>query len=69
VRQAVEAFGDRVRIDASSFVDFFYFLRSTSYRSSASAAVQQRLNSIRSSLSADMALELFMLRRLQRRMH
>jgi len=68
VRQAVEIFGDRVRVDASSFVDFFYFLRSTSDRAAASVAVQERLNAIRSSLNADMALELFMLRKLQRRM-
>ena len=69
VLQAVEVFGTKVRVDASSFVDFFYFLRSTSDRSLASVAVQKRLDAIRSSLSTDMALELFMLSRLQRRLH
>ena len=69
VRQAAEVFGDRVRVDASSFVDFFYFLRSTSDRALPSVAVQERLNAIRSSLNTNMMLELFMLSRLQRRLH
>jgi len=69
VRAASDVFGNSVRVHASRFVDFFYFLQSTYDRSTASADVQQRLDARRASLSAERSLELRMLGLLQRRLH
>jgi arsenite methyltransferase len=67
VRSAASHFGRRqVRLTASPFADFFYFLSSSASRQRSPEA-EQLLKTVKSTLRAQHILDLFMLRHLQRK--
>jgi ubiquinone/menaquinone biosynthesis C-methylase UbiE len=66
VRQmAREAFGPRVRLRKSAFVDFFYFIVATQDRAAPAPAVVAKLDAIERSLPGKYKLEYQMLRLMQ----